>query len=228
MRIFAIVPARSGSKGIPHKNIRKVQGKELIGHAIEFAKKLPVERIICSTDSNEYAEIAKKYGAEVPFLRSEKASSDTAMEEDILSDLYEKFDEYGMEYPDIIVWLRPTFVFRSVEAVKDCINKLIEDQTLTAVRTVAEAEPRLYKIEDGLLMPDFDDRGRSMIRRQEVGRRYKVFSTDVFRGKPKNAGSNFLGDKVAAVVVEKICGLDIDDEEDFLIVEQMLTNFSHD
>ncbi|MEK7650695.1 MAG: acylneuraminate cytidylyltransferase family protein [Patescibacteria group bacterium] len=226
MKIYAIIPARSGSKGVPNKNIRKVGGKELIGHSIEFAKKLGVDKVICSTDSAEYAEIAKKFGAEVPFLRSEFAASDTAMEEHILEDLYQKFDEHGIEYPDIFVWLRPTFIFRNLASVKECIDRLIKDESLTACRTVVETECRLYRVEDGILRPDFDDRGRSMIRRQEVGKRYKVFSTDVFRGKPKNSGTAFLGNNVGAVIVDKLYGVDIDDEDDLAIAEKILVTIS--
>jgi len=226
--IIAIIPARSGSKGVPNKNIRKVAGKELIGYAIEFAKKLPVDRIICSTDSEEYAQIARTYGAEVPFLRSPEASGDTAMEQDILKDLYEKFDKHGIEYPDLFVWLRPTFLFRDAEAVQECINQLIRDPSKTASRLVVEAESRLYHDENGLLKPSFDDKGKSMVRRQDVGKKYRVYNTDVFRGKPKNCGANFLGDRVGYVIADKLCGVDIDDEEDLFIATHIVESLHHE
>jgi len=147
MKIYVIIPARSGSKGVPNKNIRKINGKELIGYSIEFAKRLQVDKIICSTDSAEYAEIAKKYGAEVPFLRSEYASSDTAKDEDVLKDVYDKFDEHNIEYPDLWVWLRPTFIFRDLDAVKECIDRMKKDKNLTACRIVTEAESRISPVE---------------------------------------------------------------------------------
>ena len=93
MIIYAIIPARSGSKGLADKNIKQIGGKPLLAHSIEFAIKLNVDRVFCSTDSAIYAEIAKKYGAEVPFLRSTEASSSTAMEQDILKDLYDSFEK---------------------------------------------------------------------------------------------------------------------------------------
>jgi len=223
MKIYAIIPARSGSRGVPNKNIRKIAGKELLSYAIEFAKKLPVDEVICSTDSIEYAEIAKKFGASVPFLRSAEASHDTAMEEDILEDLYLQFDAHNIEYPDLFVWLRPTFLFRDLDAVKTCIERMIRDSSLSACRVVVEAEGRLYHDDGGKLKPSFDDHGRSMVRRQEMGKKYRVFNTDVFRGKPKNSGPAFLGENVGYVVVDKICGLDIDDELDVSIAEQVMS-----
>lgn len=221
-KVYAIIPARSGSKGFKNKNIQKIAGKELMAYSIEFAKKIDVDKIICSTDSEEYAQIAKRYGAEVPFLRSSHASSDTAMEEDILEDLYQKFDLFGIEYPDIFVWLRPTFVFRESGKVKKCIDCLINDKSLSAMRIIVEAESRLYTIKENRLCPTFNDQGKSMARRQDVEKSFRVYNTDVFRGKPKNCSPKFLGDNVGFVIADKICGLDIDDETDFALVSNLI------
>jgi CMP-N,N'-diacetyllegionaminic acid synthase len=222
--IYAIIPARSGSKGLPDKNIKMLAGKPLIAYSVNFAKALRLTKVICSTDSEKYAEIAKHFGAEVPFLRSKEAASDTAMEEDILYDLYENFDRYGIAYPDLFVWLRPTFIFRDAVVVHQCIDKLLNDDSYSAARTVCETEGRLYRLDNGILVPQFDDKGKSMIRRQETGIFYKVFSTDVFRGKPRNCGVDFLGRKVYGVEIPKICGLDIDDDEDFNLIENLIKN----
>ena len=221
--IYAIIPARSGSKGLPNKNIKLLNGRPLLTYSINFAKALNVNRVFCSTDSSEYSEIAKKYGAEVPFLRSEAAAADNAMEEHILFDLYEKFDKYSIPYPDLFVWLRPTFIFRDISAVQKCIQKLLTDDKFSSARTICETEGRLYKLdENNQLIPKFNDLGKSMIRRQDIGNFYKVYSTDVFRGKPKNSGSDFLGRKVFGVEISKICGLDIDDQEDFDLIEVLI------
>lgn len=222
MKIYAIIPARSGSKGLPDKNIRLLHGKPLMAYSIDFAKTLPVDRIFCSTDSERYAEIAKSHGAEVPFLRAESASSSTAMEQDILPDLYQQWEEHSIPQPDLLVWLRPTFVFRQQEDVVRCLDLLRQNPMLTAARTVCEAEGRLYRLEDTQLLPDFNDFGKSMIRRQDFGDRYKVFSTDVFRSDKKNTGDDFLGRQVAGVVTNKLCGLDIDDLFDFQVVENIV------
>lgn len=225
---MAVIPARSGSKGVKDKNIRKILGKELLGYAIDFAKKLEVDSIFCSTDSPVYADIAKSHGADVPFLRSKEAARDTAMEQDILEDLYNKFDEHSIAYPDLFVWLRPTFLFRDIAAVKECIKKMVDDPSLTACRVVTETESRLYTGDNGMLKPDFNDNGASMARRQDVPTKYKVYNTDVFRGNPKNCGPNFLGNAVGYVVAGKLSGIDIDDETDFLIASHLLKGLGHE
>ena len=228
MRIYAIIPARSGSKGLPNKNIRQLNGLPLFAYSIKFALKLGVQRVICSTDSESYAEIARTFGAEVPFLRSPFAASDTAMEQDILSDLHAKFQACGIAQPDLLVWLRPTFPFRNLADVIQCIDLLVADPQLTAARTVCESEARLYRIEAGRLIPEFDDHGKSMIRRQEIGERYRVYSTDVLRfPKDGSVSADFLGRNVAAVVTSKICGMDIDDLADFEIAEVLLLHNPH-
>lgn len=82
--MIAIIPARGGSKGIPGKNIREICGKPLIAYTIEAALKSKyIERVIVTTDSNEIADVAKKYGAEVPFMRPEELSTDTALAVDV-------------------------------------------------------------------------------------------------------------------------------------------------
>ena len=224
MKIYAIVPARSGSRGLPDKNIKVLAGKPLIAYSIDFAKRLGVDRIFCSTDSKEYACIAKTHGAEVPFLRSEEAASSTAMEQDILKDLYASFEKENIPQPDILVWLRPTFVFRNLNDVKKCIDLLKNNSSYTAARTVCESESRLYKVEKEILIPMFEDNGKSMMRRQDMISQYKVFSTDVFRSDKKDISDAFLGNNIAAVITNKLCGLDIDDEMDFKIVESILLN----
>lgn len=223
MTTYAIIAARSGSKGLPNKNIRNLAGHPLIAYSIRFAKALGCDKVICSTDSEEYADIAIRYGAEVPFLRSAEASADTAMEEDILRDLAGKFAGSGISNPDLLVWLRPTFVFRDLAAVKKCVDVLRDDTRFTAARTVCETEGRLYSLGlEGGLKPEFDDQGKSMIRRQDIGTRYKVFSTDVLRFDPDNITNDFLGRSVYGVPVHKICGLDIDDLNDFQLIEAII------
>jgi len=223
MKIYAIVPARSGSKGCPDKNIRKINGLPLLSYSINFAKKIKdIDRIFCSTDSSKYAEIAKSCGADVPFLRSNYASSDNAMEDDILRDLRIKFLEFDIEEPDFVVWLRPTFVFRSIIDVELCLSKIKEDNSISASRIVTRAENRLYEIAGSTLKATFNDKGKSMIRRQDMPESYKVFNTDIFRFKGNKFEPNYLGNNIFPVVSSPICGLDIDDVFDFEVVKNIV------
>ncbi len=223
--IWAVIAARSGSKGLPDKNIRMLAGKPLIAHAIDFAKKSGIfDRVLLSTDSEKYAEIGRRHGAWVPFLRGMNAALDHSMEEDILEDLSAKLAENVIEPPEVIVWLRPTFPFRSDEDLKSGLLKL--DNLTDSVRLVTEGEPRLYEIQDDYLIPRFDDLGRSMIRRQEFPATYRVFHTDIFWYKNINKGKKFLGDKVKALSIHKLCAMDVDGLEDFELIEALISSNS--
>lgn len=223
LRIWAVIAARSGSKGLPGKNIRLLAGKPLIAHAIDFALKSDVfERVLLSTDSNEYAHIGRNYGAWVPFLRGSHAAQDNSMEEDILKDLDEKLRANKINPPDIIVWLRPTFPFRSIDDLKVGLSKL--DQSVDSVRLVTEGEPRLYEMQNDYLVPRFDDGGRSMVRRQEFPATYKVFHTDIFWYRNIVKYKKFLGDKVRAVQIHKICSMDVDGIDDFEMIEALISS----
>lgn len=223
MKVYAIIPARSGSKGLPNKNIKEMAGVPLIGYSIAFARQLNVDKIICSTDSVQYADIAMQYGAEVPFLRSDIAAVDSAMEEDIINDLEMNFDRHDIAIPDIYIWLRPTFIFRSIDSVNACVKMLVDNPNLSACRTVVPSESRLYTAEREILKPIFDDKGRSMCRRQDTPLCYKVYSTDVFRGKRGENTADFLGRSIGFIETSKVCGMDIDDEFDWMLVEALLS-----
>ena len=221
-RIWAVVAARSGSKGLPGKNIRMLAGKPLIAHSINFARKVDlIEQVLLSTDSQEYAAIGKEYGAWVPFLRDNSAAVDDSMEEHVLADLDAKLKTHGITPPDILVWLRPTFPFRSVDDIRSAIGLLNPD--IDSVRLVTDGEPRLYEIRDEYLVPRFDDGGRSMIRRQEFPPVYKVFHTEIFWYRNIAWGERYLGDKVLAFPVHKLCAMDIDGIEDFEMIEALMS-----
>ncbi len=225
MKIYAVIPARSGSKGLKNKNIKLINNKPLISYSINHAKKLNfINRIFCSTDSEKYAKIAVKYGAEVPFLRSHDASKDNSMEDEILKDLRKNFHLNNIEEPDLLVWLRPTFVFRSLKDIKVCTNKLISNPVFTSARIITQAENRLYKIKKDYLKPNFNDGNKSMIRRQDLEPSYKVFNTDIIRFKKNDFNDMFLGEKVFSVISDPICGLDIDNKLDFEISKLLIEN----
>lgn len=104
--IVAIIPARSKSKGVPDKNIIPLNGIPLISYSIQAAKlSTLIDKVIVSTDSLEYAEIAKKYGADVPFIRPEKYARDDSNDIEFLMHFLEYSQENYKEIPDIIVHL---------------------------------------------------------------------------------------------------------------------------
>jgi CMP-N,N'-diacetyllegionaminic acid synthase len=226
MHVYAYIMARSGSKGVPHKNIREIAGHPLLAYSIAFAKKLGVARIIVSTDSSQYRDIALAYGAECPYLRGAKASSDTALDEEILADLDENLPRYGIELPNIWVRLKPTSPFRTVASVQAAIAALEDDPTLDSVRIVSEADARLQVVNaEGFLEPLLPtwDPARSVMRRSEFPQVYKPFDLHVFRHSGWRArGAAYMGRRIKPIFEHKITGIDIDHQDDFDLVKALI------
>ena len=226
MRAYALILARSGSKGVPNKNIRKIAGHPLLAYSIAFAKKLTVERIIVSTDSPRYRDIAVGYGGECPYLRGAKASSDTAMDEDILADLAENLPRFGIAMPELWVRLKPTTPLRTTKSVEAALAALESDPSLDSVRIVSQADARLHVVNaEGFLEPLLSTwhPGRSVMRRTEFPRVYKPFNLGVFRHSGwVERGAALMGRRIKPIVEHKITGLDIDDEDDFDMVKALI------
>lgn len=226
MLTYAFVPARAGSKGLPDKNILPIGGHPLLAYAIAFGRALNIDRVIVSTDSERYAEIARRYGADCPYLRGARASGDTAMEEDILADLAENLPRHGIPMPDIWIRLKPTNPFRSVESVHAALDHLRTSSEIDSVRIVSQSDARVCVINrDGWLEPLLDswDRGRSVMRRSEFQDVFSPFNLDVLRHNLwLERGAAYMGQRIRAIVENKITGLDINDRDDFEIVKALI------
>lgn len=139
LKNIAIIPARSGSKGLKDKNIRELNGKPLLAYTIEAA--IRSEQFSCihvSTDSEEYAKIAIQYGAEVPFLRSKEMASDTASSWDTAREVLYRYKEFGQTF-DTIALLQPTSPLRTEEDIKKGYQ-ILKEKGANSVISVCEAE----------------------------------------------------------------------------------------
>ncbi len=125
MKVLGIIPARGGSKGVPHKNIIDINGIPLICYSIETglqAKKLGlIDELIVSTDDEEIAEISKKAGADVPFMRPDYLSNDTAKSVDVMIHAYQFYREMGRVF-DTILLLQPTTPLRTSKDIQEALN----------------------------------------------------------------------------------------------------------
>ena len=224
--VYAFIPARSGSKGLPDKNILPIAEHPLLAYSIAFGKALGIDRVIVSTDSERYAEIARHYGAECPYLRGAKASSDTAMEEDILEDMEANLPQHGIPMPDIWVRLKPTNPFRRLDHALQAIEILKTRPEVDSVRHVNASETRVCKINDqGYLEPLSPDwpQDRSVIRRTEFPTAYQVFNLDVLRHKNlARWGSAYMGKAIVPIIGEAITGLDVNNVDDFELVKAVI------
>jgi len=147
MKIIAIVPARSGSKGVIDKNIKKLAGKPLIAYSIVAAKKTKyIDRIIVSTDSLKYASLAKRYGAEVPFLRPTEIAGDTSTDYEFMKHVIDWLHKNEDYCPDFVLNLRPVTPFRDSNLIDDAIKALIDSPEATSLRSAHEMSETAYKM----------------------------------------------------------------------------------
>lgn len=143
--IVALIPARSGSKGVPHKNIKPLGGRPLIEWSIKSCLKSSlIDRVIVSTDSPEYAELAIKLGAEVPFLRPLEISADLSTDYDFIVHALDWLDANGKE-PEYLVHIRPTTPYRDPVLIDEAIKTFRKDPRATALRSVHEMSESAYK-----------------------------------------------------------------------------------
>lgn len=155
MKPIAIITARGGSKRIPKKNIKDFLGKPIIAYSIEAALKSEIfDDVMVSTDSEEIAEIARNYGASVPFIRSEATSNDYADTSDVLLEVLSKYKELGKDYKEFCC-IYPTAPFITTKKLKDSYILLQEENTYNVVPMVAFSFPpqRGLVLRNGLTEP---------------------------------------------------------------------------
>ncbi len=160
MLIDTIIPCRSGSKGLPNKNIKLYKNKPLIAYSIELSKKCEyINNTYVSTDSKYYSEIAQKYGAIIPYLRPSEISQDLSTDYEFLIYHINWLIETNKVLPDYILQLRPTYPNRSLDILNDCINIIKNNQNYDSLRTVVSFDKspyKMYTIENNNLNPLFN------------------------------------------------------------------------
>ena len=150
-RIFGIIPARGGSKGIPGKNIKNFAGKPLIAWTIETAlKSKTCSRLIVSTDSQDIKKIAQEWGAEVPFIRPKHLASDTATSISVINHAIEYLRNEGIKESDYILLLQPTSPLRNEEDIKNVIEI---GQSKHAVAVMSVTEPHYHPCKTHMITP---------------------------------------------------------------------------
>jgi CMP-N-acetylneuraminic acid synthetase len=226
MEVLAVIPARSGSKSVKDKNIRLINGVPMLAYSVKHALEAEtVTRTIISTDSEKYADIAKKYGCEVPFIRPAEYSTDTALDFDVFYHALTYMKEKENYVPDIVVQLRPTYPIRNVHDIDAMVQMLVDDEEADSVRCIAPAKEVAYKMwreQDGVLTPLLDDipEAYNMPRQQLPKIYYQNACIDVFRASTILEKKSMSGEKILGYKMTH--NFDIDTEEDFLKAEQIM------
>jgi CMP-N,N'-diacetyllegionaminic acid synthase len=234
MKILTIIPARSGSKGVPNKNIKKFRDKPLLAWSIEQAKQTEYYKnmkIIVSTDSEKYKEIALKWGAEVPFLRPKELSEDLSTDYEFINHALNWLKTNQTYVPDIILHLRPTQPHRKIEDINKCLKIFIENiNDFDSLRTVIPFEKspyKMYVINENKLEPLFNQ--VNSIKepfnqcRQKLPQTYlhngyiDIYKTSVIKN------GILSGEKIYPYIMSKNDTIDIDTEEDWKKAELFLS-----
>lgn len=220
-KFLGVIPARSGSKGLPNKNIKLLRGKPLLAWAIEEAlKSIYLDQVIVSTDSKDIAKIAMKYGACVPFLRSKKLATDESPTIDTVIDLIQKLPQY-----DYVVLLQPTSPLRTFQDIKSAIDivKTTNIKSLVSVNESEESPYWMYKMNSSNVLSPVIENGKSISRRQDLPKSYTINGA-IYIAHVDYLLTNrsFIGAESVGYVMRKENSLDIDTADDFKKVETIL------
>ena len=225
-RILAIIPARGGSKGLPNKNIRPLNGKPLINYTVEAALAAGIfDKIIVSTDSPNIADTAKGAGAEVPFLRPAEYATDESSTIDVIRHAIAFFKGRNEEF-DVVCLLQPTSPLRRCEHITEAYA-LFEEKKANSLVSVCECEHSplwANTIDEDLRMDGFIRSEAAGKRRQDLPQYYRLNGaiylayTEILL-----AQNNFIGSNSIAYKMEISESLDIDSLEDFQYAEYLLT-----
>ena len=218
--IIAIITARGGSKRVPKKNIKDFFGRPMISYAINACLAAGVfSEIMVSTDSDEIAEIAKTYGAKVPFIRSEKTSDDFATTFDVLYEVINDYKKINQEFT-YTCCVFPCVPFLSGKTIRDAFSKLIATDN-NAIQSVYKSPSPVewaMRIENGLLVPN--DTESKLIRSQDLtpkyfdaGMFYIIKTSVLLREK------NLLPEKTMAYIMNEKEIQDIDTLDDWAMAE---------
>lgn len=229
MEILAVIPARGGSKGLPGKNIRALAGHPLIAYSVEAAKRTPgVTRVICSTDDTEIADVARHYGAEIPFLRPAHLAQDMSTDLEVFAHLLEALERTEGYRPDLVLQLRPTSPIRRVTDIIYCIEQMLAHPEADSLRIVTEAPNTPYKM---WRLPDADAPDPYLIPlleappgypepynepRQRLPKTYwQIGTLDVIRPRAIREMDSMSGRKILPHVIDASLAIDIDDLASF-------------
>lgn len=223
--LIAIVPARSGSKGLKNKNIKQFCGKPLIFWTIDFILKSKLfSRCIVTTDSPHYRDIAVEYGAEVPFLRSSQLASDEATSSDVILNVFDTLD-LPLSPNDSFVLFEPTSPIRFQSDLQKVVRLISDTNRVVSISEAKSSHPLYqYKLSESSHLTPFISSTLTSARRQEMsntfylnGSFYASSIADFIRN------PSFISDQTIGSATEFWSSFEIDYEDDFLLCELIMT-----
>lgn len=230
LQILGLIPARGGSRRIPMKNIKPLNGRPLVAYTIETARACKaLSRIVVSTDSDEIAEVAARWGAEVPFRRPAALATAEATELELFDHALGWFHTHEGYVPDLIVLLYPTSPFRRAESIERAVQEMLkhpEADSLRSVRACSEHPYKMWTLGDGYLRPfvrdpqGTDQHTRSYHLLPEV----YIQNASIYITRPATitAKRSTTGDLVIPFVMDEMESIDINTPLDFRLAELLM------
>lgn len=221
MSSVAIITARGGSKRIPRKNIKEFLGKPIIAYSIEAAiASGAFDSVMVSTDDAEIAEISKKYGAEIPFLRSDKTSNDYAVTADVISEVLDEYKNLGKEF-DFFACIYPTAPFITAEKLREAVKAFKKSGADSLVPVVKFEFPpqRGFVCENGFIRYQYPEYANTRSQDLEpiyhdCGQFYISSSESFYRS------HTLIAEKTVPYIIPETEVQDIDTETDWVIAEE--------
>ncbi|MBZ9631493.1 pseudaminic acid cytidylyltransferase [Salegentibacter sp. LM13S] len=217
---LCIIPARGGSKRIPRKNIKDFMGKPIIAYAIEAALESKLfDEVMISTDDEEIAEIGRKYGAAVPFMRSKEAADDFATTVDVLLEVMEDYKKLGKDFENMCC-IYPTAAFVTKVKLLEAFEKLIEENLDAVFPVLPFSYPiqRSLKIENNKLhffYPEFENsRSQDLEKAYHDAGQFYFIQTEHFK-----RDKSIFTESTGAIIIDELEAQDIDNETDWKIAE---------
>ena len=223
MKNIAIIPARSGSKGLKDKNIKELNGKPLLAYSVDAAIASGLfEEVMVSTDSELYANVAKENGASVPFLRSEEQSGDNAGSWGVVEEVLKRYEALGKRF-DTVCLLQPTSPLRRTEDIV-AAYELLNDKNADAVTSVCEVDHSplwTMKLDESCSLGEFR-KNLVSVPRQKLGQYFRLNGAIYIKRICYGEKISLLDEKEYAVKMDRRNSVDIDTLEDFELAEWYL------
>ncbi len=218
-KILAVITARGGSKGIPRKNIKDLGSKPLVAWTIEAAlKSAYLDDCVLSTDDAEIADVAKKYGCRVPFMRPPELATDAAKSIPVVQHALNWLKENENKNFDYVMILQPTSPFRLPEDIDTAIEKAVDteaDSVMSMIKLVDFSAPKLKILDGDVIKPWIEAEGKQSVSRNELKEVYKRNCAIYLTKVPVLMAGDLFGQVSRAIVMPPSRSVDINTPEDF-------------
>lgn len=234
-RILVIIPARGGSKSIPRKNIKSLGGHPLIAYSIAAGMQSEyVDRVIVSTDDEDIAEIAEKWGAEVPFIRPAKLAEDHVTDLPVFEHAIGWLEENENYHADIVVQLRPTSPFRPIGSIDEAIKLLLRSKNADSVRGVTPSGQnpfKMWRVVENRMVPllHFDCDEPYNLPRQKLPETYwQTGHIEVIKYETIMQKHSMTGDHIIPYIIDSRYAIDLDNLQQWEFAEYLLDQIELD